>query len=65
MGKRSAKGRKSAATPQPKKQDDSNGRDIGMSVDGFRTQLRREAENVCRDLGTNYDKEQERGEVCF
>src|SRR6266566_168883 len=46
MGKRSAKGRKSAATPQPKKQDDSSGRDIGMSVDGFRTQLRKEVENV-------------------
>ncbi len=60
MGK--AKKRKnSAANPQPKKQDDSNGRDIGMSVDGFRTQLKREVENVCRDLGTNYDKEQDRG----
>ncbi len=57
-----AKKRKnSAANPQPKKQDDSNGRDIGMSVDGFRTQLRREVETVCQDLGTNYDKEQDRG----
>jgi hypothetical protein len=61
MGKQSAKKGKKAVIPQPKKQDDSNGRDVGMSVDGFRTQLRREVENVCRDLGTNYDKEQERG----
>jgi hypothetical protein len=62
MGKQSKKnGKKSATTPQLKKKEDSNGRDIGMSVDGFRTQLRREVETVCRDLGTNYDKEQDRG----
>ena len=61
MGKQSAKNGKKAAAPQPKKQDDSNGRDVGMSVDGFRTQLRRHVENVCRELGTSYDKEQDRG----
>jgi hypothetical protein len=32
-----------------------------MSVDSFRTQLRKDVADVCQTLGINYDKEQDRG----
>ncbi len=34
---------------------------VGMSVDGFKQQLKLQVEAICKDLGKSYDKEPERG----
>jgi hypothetical protein len=35
--------------------------EVGMTVESFRRQLRSEVESICKELGRNYDRDQDRG----